>query len=795
VNLLGTRRDKTLPEALRICASGQKGWSCHLISRRKQMRSMLLPVCGAIFPLLLLPASAAEAQSVMQVCESQWYAAQASGSLGGQTWQQFLAACRTRLALRDGRTPASNADLVFVGNDFSSGSRLLASLQSNGAADGVPPFVILQEYSPSGPTNSEAIFQSAGTVKQVTFYGGGKYDFTVFTLALVANDASRNELTFTVVDAQGFSGDTASTGRQTLPAHLPVEAGNYLAFAGIGPFYPQTPNDALGSDAIYASASQPDRFPSNFTAIRPVVGQTFTVGAHGDKTATYEIAPNTFGNQGRYYGIGAAYAQASPGPSARPVHPFAAAPAADDDARNFCRWYATTAVKQFQAAQAVETCRHFVTEIPARWHANYAIHFDACMSISTSHNRGFYEQEHDARADALNDCVNDRFSMPNKPSVSATSSPSAASTVEFGTDRYGNDYRIFNVPPDNYGACRTACEADAHCQAWSYESSNPQRSNGVCWLKNPAPAATPKQITTSGVVSNRLGQASPPSFSGARTLRLVALGDSLTAGSGLPPGDVFPVRLQAALRAKGFDVEVVNAGVGGNTTADGLARYDWSVPADANALIVELGTNDMLRGVKPEATRQALATILGKAKAANLPVLLTGVRAAPYLGAEYDRAFDAVFPELAAAYGAALYPVFLEGVAGDPALNQPDGLHPNADGVKVIVERILPAVDGLLNKTQLGKTAPEPPRTPAINEAGAFVNPMYNGYRLDWCRTFETDCGAPAAGAFCKSQGFGGLIAFKFQPRLGAKTMTIGQNSVCDPRWHGCDSFEFVRCR
>jgi len=188
------------------------------------------------------------------------------------------------------------------------------------------------------------------------------------------------------------------------------------------------------------------------------------------------------------------------------------------------------------------------------------------------------------------------------------------------------------------------------------------------------------------------------SHAAARTLRLVALGDSLTAGYGLPPGKAFPDRLEAALRARGFDVKVINAGVSGDTAADGLARYDWAVPRDADALIVELGANDMLRGLKPEATKATLAAILGKARAAHLPTLIAGMEAAPNLGPEYDRAFDAIYPALAKAYDVPLYPFFLEGVAGDPKLNQPDGLHPNAEGVEVIVERILPAVEGLLKQ-------------------------------------------------------------------------------------------------
>ena len=186
----------------------------------------------------------------------------------------------------------------------------------------------------------------------------------------------------------------------------------------------------------------------------------------------------------------------------------------------------------------------------------------------------------------------------------------------------------------------------------------------------------------------------------ARTIRLVVLGDSLTAGLGLPPGKAFPDRLQAALRARGWDVDVLNAGVSGDTAADGLARYDWAVPANADALIVELGANDMLRGLEPEATKKALSAILDKARAARLPTLIAGMRAAPNLGAEYDRAFDAIYPALAKDHDVALYPFFLDGVAGDPKLNQADGMHPTAEGVDAIVERIAPSVERILKQVK-----------------------------------------------------------------------------------------------
>jgi acyl-CoA thioesterase-1 len=182
----------------------------------------------------------------------------------------------------------------------------------------------------------------------------------------------------------------------------------------------------------------------------------------------------------------------------------------------------------------------------------------------------------------------------------------------------------------------------------------------------------------------------------ARTLRLVALGDSLTAGYGLPPGQGFPEVLQRALTAKGYDVEVNNAGVSGDTAADGLARFDWAVPAGTDALIVELGANDMLRGQDPAAAKTALAAILTRAKDAHIATLLTGMRAAPNMGADYQGRFDAIYPDLAKSFDVAFYPFFLDGVAADPKLNQKDGLHPLNEGVQRIVGRILPAVEALL---------------------------------------------------------------------------------------------------
>jgi acyl-CoA thioesterase-1 len=167
--------------------------------------------------------------------------------------------------------------------------------------------------------------------------------------------------------------------------------------------------------------------------------------------------------------------------------------------------------------------------------------------------------------------------------------------------------------------------------------------------------------------------------------------------------DAFPAKLTAALAAKGFKVEVADAGVSGDTTSGGLSRLDWSVPEDTDAVILELGANDMLRAVDPNITRTALTQILTRLIARHIPVLLCGMRAAPNLGKDYARAFDSVFPDLAAGHaadGVLFYPFFLDGVAADPKLNQPDGLHPSAAGVETIVARILPMVEELIARTQ-----------------------------------------------------------------------------------------------
>ena len=188
-----------------------------------------------------------------------------------------------------------------------------------------------------------------------------------------------------------------------------------------------------------------------------------------------------------------------------------------------------------------------------------------------------------------------------------------------------------------------------------------------------------------------------------RTLKLVALGDSLTAGYRLPADQAFPAVLERALKAKGFSVEIANAGVSGDTTTGGLDRLDWSVPDGTDGVILELGANDMLRGTDPAVTRKALETIIVRLKERGIPVLLAGMLAAPNLGTEYRARFDAIYPDLARAHDLVLYPFFLDGVAGQRTNTLDDGLHPTAKGIERVVEGILPSVETFLTRLERKK--------------------------------------------------------------------------------------------
>lgn len=191
----------------------------------------------------------------------------------------------------------------------------------------------------------------------------------------------------------------------------------------------------------------------------------------------------------------------------------------------------------------------------------------------------------------------------------------------------------------------------------------------------------------------------------ADPLKLVVVGDSLTAGLGVEPAKAFPSQLEARLRAEGLAVEVVNAGVSGDTTAAGLERLDWAVPADADAVIVELGANDALRGIAPAETARNMEAIVTRLAAGGRPVLVAGMRAPANWGAEYQSRFDRIFADVAQRHGALLMPFFLEGVAMQPALNQADGIHPNAQGVIVIVDTILPFVRNLVTRAAARRAA------------------------------------------------------------------------------------------
>jgi acyl-CoA thioesterase-1 len=188
----------------------------------------------------------------------------------------------------------------------------------------------------------------------------------------------------------------------------------------------------------------------------------------------------------------------------------------------------------------------------------------------------------------------------------------------------------------------------------------------------------------------------------AAPVRILMLGTSLTQGYGLPPGTEIPVLLQAKLKGAGIDARVINAGVSGDTSAGGLSRIDWSLADHPDAAIVELGSNDALRGIPVAQTEKNLSGILAKLKAQHIPTLLLGMKAPRNLGPEYVQAFDSLYPRLAKQYGAMLYPFVLDGVALNPKLNQRDGLHPNPAGAKIIADRLFPDVKVLIAQVKNG---------------------------------------------------------------------------------------------
>ena len=191
----------------------------------------------------------------------------------------------------------------------------------------------------------------------------------------------------------------------------------------------------------------------------------------------------------------------------------------------------------------------------------------------------------------------------------------------------------------------------------------------------------------------------------AKPIRIIAFGDSLSAGYGVRPSQSFPAQLQKELKARGHNVIVANAGVSGDTSAAGLARLAWAIGDDADAVIVEFGANDALRGISPQVTRENMQKILAKLNERRLPVLLTGMRSPTNWGDNYTEEFDAIFPDLAKEHGLIFYPFFLDGVIFDAKLNQQDGIHPNAKGVAAIVKAILPQVEELIAKAEAQRAA------------------------------------------------------------------------------------------
>ena len=183
----------------------------------------------------------------------------------------------------------------------------------------------------------------------------------------------------------------------------------------------------------------------------------------------------------------------------------------------------------------------------------------------------------------------------------------------------------------------------------------------------------------------------------AKPVKMVVLGDSLSAGLGLPASAAFPARLQKALKDKGIDVDIVNAGVSGDTASGGRDRLDWSVAEGTEAVVLELGANDALRGTDPSVTRAALTDIVSHLKARGIAVLLCGMLAPPNYGHDYADRFNAIYPDLAKSFGVTLYPFFLDGVAADKTLNQADGIHPTPAGVDIIVKNMLPTVEAFLD--------------------------------------------------------------------------------------------------
>ena len=205
------------------------------------------------------------------------------------------------------------------------------------------------------------------------------------------------------------------------------------------------------------------------------------------------------------------------------------------------------------------------------------------------------------------------------------------------------------------------------------------------------------------IVMSAMALAAVPVAAQDKAIQLVGFGDSLMAGYQLPASDAFPVKLQAALKAKGYDVEIANAGVSGDTTSGGLARLDWSVPDGTKGVILELGANDALRGIAPEETEKNLDAMLTRLKERGIAVLLAGMLAPPNMGPDYETRFNGLYQRLAEKHGVPLYPFFLDGVTTHADLQLEDGMHPNPAGVDVMVAKMLPAVETFVKSVTAGE--------------------------------------------------------------------------------------------
>jgi acyl-CoA thioesterase-1 len=190
--------------------------------------------------------------------------------------------------------------------------------------------------------------------------------------------------------------------------------------------------------------------------------------------------------------------------------------------------------------------------------------------------------------------------------------------------------------------------------------------------------------------------ANPAWAEATKPIKLVVLGDSLSAGLGLPAQEAFPAKLQKALQTKGIEVDMTNAGVSGDTSSGGRDRLDWSVPDGTEGVILELGANDAMRGIDPDLTRAALTDIVQRLKVRKIAVMLCGMLAPPNFGADYGARFNSIYPDLSKQFDLPLYPFFLDGVAADAKLNQADGIHPTAEGVDIVVNNMLPTVEAFL---------------------------------------------------------------------------------------------------